>query len=544
MDHRSSRPGAAFPCGGGDIESRSQPQSLSHWDPAFVGPLLFESLYSDHTLDPAAVPSASQALGPQTCASQAVRAPPYSPGVGTIRYCQFPSESARRPAPAAAIGHCIPVPPSALSNLARFYTTNLDRTRCLSAHCQQTCVPTQTLPAVTYPASSTAFANWGLDILGVVPNPAYALPQSFNGDNLGFFPSARLPSGVLSNTASAVSAADSPWSLPQAYDPGPATIENGAILLAPVNFDTASDGSDTRGNDGGGLGASSIDCKTSSLSRSPYTLSPGRHKTRSRNHGQCGPSVSPGTTAPGDARSYFPSMPSPCPERPRAVTKVPQTPLAIVHYRPSDPEGRPSRKRPALEEITPQDIASPIFHHVLLEDLNGDVQGAMINFGKRARTRTPLSQEKRRQTAQARKGGVCARCKKSKRQVLIEPRRAWLRPVDRSHTNLVLSVILPRRRVPTRAARFVPTQSSTRVSAETPVSSPPSWTFCFSGLVSYHPLSFRGPPSEFFGPPISTRHLIRGSYSRSSADTMPTPEVPRQTSPCSRNETPFFTSKT
>jgi hypothetical protein len=49
----------------------------------------------------------------------------------------------------------------------------------------------------------------------------------------------------------------------------------------------------------------------------------------------------------------------------------------------------------------------------------------MMTFGERTKRRAVFSKEKRRQTAQARKEGVCGRCKNSKRQVLESDFLFW-----------------------------------------------------------------------------------------------------------------------
>lgn len=100
-----------------------------------------------------------------------------------------------------------------------------------------------------------------------------------------------------------------------------------------------------------------------------------------------------------------------------APEKPPST-LSIVHYKPRECVGeRTSKKRPLEEEAT-QGMASQTLRRISLEDENGQIKGTLITFGKRAKSRAAFSEEKRLQTAQARKEGVCGRCKRSKRQVL------------------------------------------------------------------------------------------------------------------------------
>ena len=237
----------------------------------------------------------------------------------------------------------------------------------------------------------------------------------------GSLPSPGLLGGTSLNALLPLSPAVAQWIRTQAnYDLAPSPIESSRFLLPPVNLNTGFDSPNALSNDGG-LGSSSIGCNPSSQ----YALSPspGNHDALSGTHRQLGPKLSPDVTVPGSAVSYFPS---PSPQRSRAVTKSPETPLAIVQYKPSgNTEETRSKKRPALEEVTPQGIASQTLRHVSMEDENGQVQGTMMTFGERTKRRAVFTKEKRQQTARARKEGVCGRCKNSKRQVLESDFLFW-----------------------------------------------------------------------------------------------------------------------
>ncbi|KAK4171558.1 hypothetical protein QBC36DRAFT_339723 [Triangularia setosa] len=109
--------------------------------------------------------------------------------------------------------------------------------------------------------------------------------------------------------------------------------------------------------------------------------------------------------------------PPPCPPKRKARPKSSAGSLEIIQYKPSGkPDGRLSKKRPAFDEVTTGSSTPQTLRRISLEDESGQVKATMTTFGKRPRIRTPFDEEKRRRTALARKEGVCARCKKSKRQ--------------------------------------------------------------------------------------------------------------------------------
>jgi hypothetical protein len=90
--------------------------------------------------------------------------------------------------------------------------------------------------------------------------------------------------------------------------------------------------------------------------------------------------------------------------------------LAIVQYDPVT-EPRSSKKRPAPEQLAPQGISSKAFREVKVHDDDGTVRATIMTFGSRVRRRTAFTEDQRKRTADARKAGVCSRCKRSKRQV-------------------------------------------------------------------------------------------------------------------------------
>jgi hypothetical protein len=128
--------------------------------------------------------------------------------------------------------------------------------------------------------------------------------------------------------------------------------------------------------------------------------------------------------------------------RPARRAKTPPTPLAIVQYEPpTGTDAKSSRKRPAPEEIAPQGMASHTLREVPVRNERGEVKAIMMTFGNRSKTRAVFTEKKRQDTALARRKGVCQRCKRSKRQVLVSHSRPRIPGV-----NLSFSVISPKRR--------------------------------------------------------------------------------------------------
>ncbi|KAK4169918.1 hypothetical protein QBC43DRAFT_306835 [Cladorrhinum sp. PSN259] len=103
------------------------------------------------------------------------------------------------------------------------------------------------------------------------------------------------------------------------------------------------------------------------------------------------------------------------PRKPKGTSKNAGS-LNIIQYKPSGGDGRLTKKRPALDEEVTEDDAPQTLRQIDLVNGSGQVKGSLSTFGKRVKTRNAFTPEKRQQTALVRKEGVCARCKKSKRQ--------------------------------------------------------------------------------------------------------------------------------
>ncbi|KAK0721967.1 hypothetical protein B0T26DRAFT_643248 [Lasiosphaeria miniovina] len=149
-----------------------------------------------------------------------------------------------------------------------------------------------------------------------------------------------------------------------------------------------------------------------SLAGSDYDcLSPAPTENRSR--GQRASTVSTDITEPDPANST-PSTPL----RQSIASKPTPASFEVIAYDPTaEGKGKRSRKRSADDEVAAAVRApSRTLMEVQKKGENGELQGAMITFGSRPNKRTAFSENKRRETAIARKDGVCDRCKKSKRK--------------------------------------------------------------------------------------------------------------------------------
>lgn len=117
------------------------------------------------------------------------------------------------------------------------------------------------------------------------------------------------------------------------------------------------------------------------------------------------------------------TVPTPPPLRPTARPRKPKATsknsgfLNIIQYQPEGDDGRLTKKRAAHDEIAVEEDAPQTLRQIDLVNGSGEVNGMMVTFGKRVKTRNAFTQEKRQQTALVRREGVCGRCKKSKRQV-------------------------------------------------------------------------------------------------------------------------------
>ncbi|KAK3390097.1 hypothetical protein B0H63DRAFT_391292 [Podospora didyma] len=91
--------------------------------------------------------------------------------------------------------------------------------------------------------------------------------------------------------------------------------------------------------------------------------------------------------------------------------------IEFIQYRPGAGAGdKLSKKRPASDEETSRRSVSKTLVQKHLLDRNGDIQGSLITMGRRSTMRKPFTEQKRLETARARKEGVCDRCKRSKRK--------------------------------------------------------------------------------------------------------------------------------
>jgi len=96
--------------------------------------------------------------------------------------------------------------------------------------------------------------------------------------------------------------------------------------------------------------------------------------------------------------------------------------LTIVPYSPHAGKQQDPRGKKRLVEMEMNQSRGIVKEprSVPKRDGNGNIQGTFMTFGDLPRKRAPFTPEKKRQTALARKEGVCLRCKKSKRKVTSE----------------------------------------------------------------------------------------------------------------------------
>lgn len=417
MDYPSSEPAAtpAFIFGAdGEAQSSADPT---------IGPFFFNfdplsTPNSDHRVDAAADPSPGPALGPHTCASQAVRPLPFTTTRTNEAFGQFHLGNSTWPI-SAAQETGLPVPPSAWSGIARVHAANQTTRSVPRARTSSTGHPTSNPSVGILPTGSTDLLNWGGFTL---PNsrPSVACPpppptiSAFLRSSLA----SGLPHEALSDP-SLHSPASRPLPIPisACSEQTPLSFaEYSPLALRSPDFNTAFDPFSALSDDGS-LGLPSIDCSTPSFSEAQYPISPpaeANEDTLSNDNDQGPFQVFADTALSGAVALDSPSQGS---GLSKGVTENAQS-LSIVQYKPGGGKGaKQSRKRSALEDLSPQGIVSQTLRRVSLEGKNGEVQGTMITFGKRIKTRAVFTKEKREQTAQARREGVCGRCRRSKRQV-------------------------------------------------------------------------------------------------------------------------------
>ena len=486
MEYPSAESAAAFL-----YRAEGDPVAESSWDPAF-GAFSLESVFTpqqpDHNLNhnAPANPSTRHIIpSPPTCGSQAARAASrVGPGIDPISN-PLPDADLRWPSPLAA-QTAAAVPPSDLRRIARLFEANAASRP--PARVPRTSLSSQRPPGVDAAhcaglGDSVNWASFPVDSAPNAPRPAQR-PLGSTGD-LGSLPSLNGPDTVFGSIPSS-SGADPQW-----IAAGTTVLNTnpsaGAIFPPPLrDFDTTFDS----------FKSQSIDCGSGSFSinytapswPAPYGLlsPPTPHECRPAGSNDQGRRVSRATSVTNHAVPYH------SPPKPRPSVREPKTsstPLAIVQYNPGDgSDARTSKKRPAFEDITPQAMASKTLREVLVHDDQGEVKGTMMTFGNRVKTRAVFSEEKRQRTAQARREGVCSRCKRSKRQVRFS-RPARNHPcADLSSATSLSST------VSTSAVPFVLVPRFTRMPPDTPVSRPPSRISFFSGRVSDFMLRQRGYP--------------------------------------------------
>lgn len=422
---------------------------------------------------PAANPSADVAIGPPTCGAQAVRAASRTRGGINLISNPIPDADPRWTAPPTA-QTASPVPPSTLSDIARaYYAANVaspppDRS-------QRASLPTQ-------PSSS-----W--DVIYQPPvDAAHWLPVNHNPDAPyyqqqrleGPLAAGSLPTLGLSYPSfdSALELSTTVAQLTQSATAGfnPTPREDEPFLPYPRDYSFHGFSGD------GGSGSSPNKYSTPSWAGASYPLSPISHISEDNaqwDHGRRASTTSTGVTAL-DVATPRPSPPKA--RQPKRQPTSPTAPLAIVQYKPNrSTDGKSSNKRPAFEDITPQGMTSQTLRQVLVHDDDGEVQGAMFTFGNRVKKRAVFTEERRQQTAQARREGVCHRCKKSKRGVRFSPLGS-----ESPCANLFLSATSRNNTAYTSAAPFVLAPSCIRMPTAFHVSRQPWRIFYSSGQVSFN----------------------------------------------------------
>jgi hypothetical protein len=413
MEYPSSNPGGPLLFAEGEDDS--------FWGSIF-SQFPHESLFTpepDHhqantDTGPAANPSADVAIGPPTCGAQAARAASHTrAGINPISNPN-PIPDARTdprwtaPGTARTAG---PVPPSALSDIARVYAASVSSRG--PDRCLRTSLPAQPSPSwdVIYPDRPLDTANWFP--LNQSQAAAYQSQQRLEGPPVapGSFPTLDLPYPPFD---SALALPTTLAQLTQSATAGPNPILRGNEQFLPYSLDHSLYGVP----DDGDSGSPPNNYNTPSWPGTSYPLSPLSHMSEDISpcdHERHASTSSTGATAL-PANNPRPSPPKA--QRPKREPTSPTTPLAFVQYKPnSGTDSRSSKKRPAFEEITPQGMTSQTLRQTLVRDDDGEVKGAMITFGSRVKNRAVFTEEKRQQTAQARREGVCPRCKESKRGV-------------------------------------------------------------------------------------------------------------------------------
>ncbi|KXX78005.1 hypothetical protein MMYC01_201721 [Madurella mycetomatis] len=375
MDYPGREPGAT-PA----LCARGAADTEAPWDPAF-DPSLLRFLAQDSGHRAATNPNASRVVGPTSCASQAAHA---------LRLANSRSDRDAEWPVRVANEIVAPASPSTSSRITRLYAAN--RPCRSAARNQGVCTPVHYPPSVMHPTGPIEHASWS-SFLDLDANASSHTPQPV-GDtvNLGSLqPALGLPCyETVFNPSIALPTSPLQW-----------------IVLGTTFGPPGDDG--CAGLSGIGLNAPSMPGFLPALSTSPRES----HDDAGNKHELHACTVATDAVVP---KAYDPIPPPPTSQSCKAAPKQSPTILPIVQCKLVEcTRGKPPKRR-RLVEVTPQGIASQTLEEILKTDENGQVKGAFTTFGKRVRTRAAPSHEKRLQIAQARKEGVCGRCKKSKRQ--------------------------------------------------------------------------------------------------------------------------------
>jgi hypothetical protein len=382
----------------------------------------------------------------------------------------------------------MPVSPSGLSNIARLYAANQSRRS--EPRNRTTSAPARNLLSGTCRAGPIGPPHWNFSITPYPLSPPNTPQPSPDAENLGcFLHQPILPYGDLLHLGLSPSTAST--TVPEWIDAGDpehiAAVDGSTVLTVARNFDTPLDC--LGGN--GGVRSFVVNRNGPFLSNSQAALPPRsreRHDSISGNDGLHAGTVSTGVISP-DAAIATSSR-----RRPQSCgtnSTKPSTTLSIVQYTPTDcSRSKSSKKRPAFEELVLEGLPSQTSQKILREDKTGQVKGTMMTFGKPIKKRTAFSEEKRQLTAQARREGVCRRCKKSKRQV----RAINALASDHPCSDILFSVIYHGSRAPMSAVPFALTPGYTRTFPECPASERLWKMSSFSDQVG-SPKSSGSPPS-------------------------------------------------
>lgn len=414
MEYPSSNPGGALLF----AEGEDPGDSFWPWGSIF-SQFPHESLFtpeSDHhqantDTGPAANPSADVAIGPPTCGAQAARAASRTrAGVSLI---SNPIPDARTDPRWAAPGPArtaAPVSPSTLSDIARVYAASVSSRA--PDRPLRTSLPGQPSPSwdVIYPARPLDAANW--PPVNQNQAAAYHSQQRLEGPvALGSFPTLDL-SYPLFDSALALPTTLAQLTQSATTSPNPTLHGNEQFLPYPLDYPLYGVPDD------GGSVSPPNKYNPPSWPGTSHPLSPLSHTSEDVSACDHGRRASTSSTGAAALHANIPRPSPPKARRPKREPTIPTPPLAFVQYKPnSGTDSRSSKKRPAFEEITPQGMTSQTLRQVLVHDDDGEVKGAMITFGNRVKNRAVFTDEKRQQTAQARREGVCPRCKESKRGV-------------------------------------------------------------------------------------------------------------------------------